>query len=80
MGSRARLPPLSALTHTETPTHFPRKMEIYGRGCAVSPLKRGKCRSATSLQLLVVKEDMETDPVTDVLGEEKEEGWGQMKR
>lgn len=79
VGGRAWLSPLSALTDTETPAHFSRKWKYKG-SCAVSPLKRRKCKSATSLQLLAVEEDMEIEPVSDVLGEEEEERAGVKRR
>lgn len=87
MRGRARLSPLSAwgtlvLIQRHPPPAPPISPEKwkYKGGCAISPLERGKCRCATSLQLLVLKEDMETEPVSCVLGEENEEDWGQKKR
>lgn len=83
MRSRAKPSPLSArstqvLIRKHPPTS-PEKWKYKG-GCAVSPLKRGKCGSAAQLQLLVLKEHMEIEPVSHVLGEEEEEeGWGQKK-
>lgn len=88
MRGRARLSPLSAWgtpvliqRHTPLPPPpiSPEKWKYKG-SCAISPLERGKCRCATSLQLLVLKEDMETESVSRVLGEENEEDWGQKKR
>lgn len=59
-------------TDTRTSPYFPRKMEYKG-SCAVSLLGRGKCMCVTSFQVLVLKEDTETEPLSHVLDEE---GWG----
>lgn len=84
MRSRARLCPLSALsTQVLEWKHPPRKSPekwIYKGSWAVSPLRRGKCRPATLLQFLGLKEDVETEPVSTLCWVRRKRRGGDKRR